>query len=88
MEDFGVPVKEELVALDHVVVAQLQLLAVVGACGQPAHPGLGVPGGQPVGQLVRLQRSTGETEVSGNKWRAFNQSRRHIRSQERKFNVL
>lgn len=65
MEDFGIPVKEELVALDHVVVAQLQLLAVVGVCGQPADPGLGVPGGEPVGQLVRLRVDTGAPVVKG-----------------------
>lgn len=66
MEDFGIPVKEELVALDRVVVAQLQLLAVVGVCGQPADPGLGVPGGEPVGQLVRLQVDTGAPVGKGN----------------------
>lgn len=63
VEDLGIPVEEELVALDDVVVAQLQLLAVVGVRGQPADPGLGVPGGEPVGQQVRLQRSTDEPQV-------------------------
>lgn len=57
MEDFRIPVEEELVALDDVVIAQLQLLAVVAVSDQPADPGLGVPGGESVGQLVRLQVS-------------------------------
>lgn len=57
MEDFGISVEEELVALDDEVIAQLQLLAVVGVRGQTADPGLGVPGGESVGQLVRLRTS-------------------------------
>lgn len=60
LEDFRVPVEEELVALDDVVVTQVQLPAVVGVCGQPAYPGLGIPGGQPVGQVVHLQRRSGD----------------------------
>lgn len=44
VEDFRVPVKEELVSLDDVVVAQVQLPAVVCVCGQPANPCLGIPG--------------------------------------------
>lgn len=44
VEDFRVSVKEELVALDNVVIAQVQLLAVVCVCGQSADPRLGIPG--------------------------------------------
>lgn len=55
VEDFRVPVKEELVTLDNVVIAQIQLLAVVCVCGQSADPRLGIPGSQPVGQVVDLQ---------------------------------
>lgn len=44
MENLGVPVEEELVALDNVVVAQLHLLAVVGAGRQTADPRFGIPG--------------------------------------------
>ena len=44
VEDFRVPVKEELVALDDVVVTQVQLPAVVCVCGQPANPRLWIPG--------------------------------------------
>lgn len=44
VEDFRIPVKEELVTLDNVVIAQIQLLAVVGVCGQSADSGLGISG--------------------------------------------
>lgn len=44
VKDLRVPVKEELLALDNVVVAQFQFLAVVCVCGEPADPCFGVPG--------------------------------------------
>ena len=44
VEDFRVPVKEELVAVDDIVVTQIQPPAVVWARGQPADPCLWIPG--------------------------------------------
>lgn len=55
VEDFRVPVEEELVALDDVVITQVQLLAVVCVHGQPANPRLWIPGSEPVGQVVQLE---------------------------------
>lgn len=43
VEDFRVPVKEELVALDDVVITQVQLPAVVAVNGQPSDPCLWIP---------------------------------------------
>ena len=44
VEDFRVPVEEELVALDDVVVTQVQLPAVVCVRRQMADPCLWIPG--------------------------------------------
>lgn len=44
VENLWVTVKEELVALDNVVIAQLHLLAVVCARSQTPDPCFGIPG--------------------------------------------
>lgn len=57
MENLWVTVKEELVALDNVVITQLHLLAVVCARSQTPDPCFGIPGSQPVWQMVHLQQN-------------------------------
>lgn len=49
VEDLRVSIEKELVALENVVIAQVQLLAVVHVCSQPANPCFGILGSQPVG---------------------------------------
>lgn len=64
MEDSGVSVEEELVAVNDVVVAEVQLPAVVRVGGQAADAGLWIPGSQPVRQKVELQECTKHRHVS------------------------
>lgn len=45
VENCWVAVKEELVALDDVVITEVQLPAVVCVCGQATNPSLRIPGG-------------------------------------------
>lgn len=45
VENCWVAVKEELVALDDVVIAEVQLPAMVCVCGQATDPSLRIPGG-------------------------------------------
>ncbi len=65
VEDFRVPVEEELVVLDDVVIAQGQLPAVVCVHGQPTNPCLWIPGCQPVGQVVQLPKRKTEEDEAG-----------------------